>query len=218
MPTITSEDFLSYYERDFGVGIDRLKELLPKGSVLNLDDFIQAPDQLWPDFASSPLDDTARNSLLDAWARLRAKSPPDPEDPFLPVHDPSIEHGVNPPPPGEPLLPPGLSPTDTVSVDGERLPLGNKLAALGLTAYGGKQVFVKHVATINTQNWSVTGGRVHFKLMEGPNHWGPWTRRCDFSLGPDETHEGCVFNRLAWWALVVSSAVPSKFTALPFIW
>ena len=217
MPTISSEDFITYYQTNFDVGVERLKELMPKDCFLDLNDFIQAPDQIWPDFEAS-LMGTERENILDAWAKLRSQPDPHLRSLFLPAGDPPREHTVNPPPPGGPILPNGFSPTNTVLVGERRLPRGDQLAALGITGYAGPQVFVKHVANIDTKNWVVAAGNVNFTLMEGPNAWGPWTTRCDFSLGPNERHEGCRFNKLVWWALAVSSRVSSKFTALPFAW
>lgn len=215
MSKISTQSFVKYYQQNFGEGTEGLKELLPPDRFLDLDDFIQAPDQIWPDFASS-LTPIEQKNLLEVWAHLRAKPVFDLENPFLSPGDPPREHTANPTTPGSPNLPIGIP---TVLVAGRALPLGSELARIGLTHYGGDQVFVKHAAQIDTKDWEVTGGNVRFQLLEGPNRWGPWTSRCDFSLRlGDPPHTGCHFIKLTWWALVVSATVDSKFTALPFAW
>lgn len=218
MSKINTQGFLKYYEQNVGAPPDVMKEALSLNRILDLDDFIQAPIQIWPDFAAS-LTAAEQQGLLAVWARLRAKPDPNAENPFLSPHDPSREHPVNPPTPGGPGLP---SDFPRVRVAGRYLPLGTELINRGLFDYSGDQVFVKYTGDlIDASDWVVTGGKVRFRLYEGPNAWGPWTLMpgCDFSLQPgDPPHTGCRFNKLTWWALVVSAAVESTFTALPFAW
>ncbi len=215
MQTITAQAFLKYYKQNYGQGIEQLERLIRQDHVLDLDDFIQAPDQILPDFETS-LDQPVRETLSDAWARLRRKTAFDPDDPFLSVHDPSRQQPVNPPAPGGTPLPPGFP---QIRVAGRYIPLGAELLPRGITDYRGDQAFVMHASGINASTWVVTGGRVRFRLFEGPTAWGPWTQRCNFPLAVgDPPHTGCVQEKLTWWALVVTASVESKFTAPPFAW
>ncbi len=50
MQTITAQAFLKYYKQNYGQGIEQLERLIRQDHVLDLDDFIQAPDQILPDF------------------------------------------------------------------------------------------------------------------------------------------------------------------------
>lgn len=216
MSRINTQNFLKYYEQNFGDPPKAMKEALSFNQIMDLDDFIQAPIQIWPDFAAS-LTDSEQEKLLEVWARLRVKPDPNVRNPFLSPRDPSREHPVNPSTPGGPGLP---SDFPRVQVAGRYLPLGNELIYHNLSNYGGDQVFVKHTGDlIDASDWKVTGGEVQFRLYEGPNRWGPWTERCSFPLKlGDPPHTGCRFKKQTWWALVVSTKVESKFTALPFAW
>ncbi len=217
MTIVSSQDFLTYYQKTANERSERLKELIPQDFTWDLDDLIEAPARSLPDWQTSLAEDQ-QEIMKRVWATLRPYYGPNPDTPFLPSDDPPREDKGAPSPAGGPVLPPGFLPKYTVTVGSTKLPLGNQLLKLGILEYKGPKVFRVNQAIIDTRKWEVSDGIVQFELMEGQDEWGPWILRCEFTLKKGDKPLGCTFNKMAWWLLKVTFPVPSNYIAPPFVW